>query len=761
MTNTFKRSSAQAGMLVLAVVLFGVLTLLGYWVGGCCPVWGQIIMSLAVLALGWLILSLTHRMMMKNSWRLLTFVALYGFGVWVYSTLEAPNRVIGFFAPIDNTLSIFFPSRGSYSEAGFEKDIYFFVLHLLAYLFFAMIAFSWFGRRLVNRSGRWLIPGGNKNVFWGYSVGGVLLAKDILRTSVWQQAIFVLPRSLRDDEDEEKRIFEQLDSMGAVVLYEDMDTACYIPRAHRHFFLTEDQDFNIQQALKVANCPRCSAPSLYVRTELPQAYTLFEGLAVETHIFNQSALTARQFARKYPMLDCAGSKEVAKLRVNHQFKVLLLGFGWTGRELLHKEICDAQYVGSTFSATIFDRDYETRYGDYPVLFGECIEAYNLAFNPLGGSDNAVGSQPFYRWCEEHLTHYDRVIVALGDDSLNLNVAMNLSQIALFEKTRRDGNPFAGSIFAHVREPRHYACCSNESYPVTIFGDLETIYSVEVVIDESLDRMAKGVNCVYSSEEPLLTRSQIEARAEDMWHTSTILFNRDSSRAAAANIDNIICLAAISDIDLQQAIDTPELLEILAETEHLRWNAFNRTNGVRRWDLNDIPDGHPLDARQFSVPDRRVYPLLRHACLVDFQSLDAVSDRVNENRALLAGGKHYTTENFKETDHRIIRHYLLIKQISDSASRSKYVPYPVDTSSVKLSGELTALQEDLARNVHEVWAAGRLAEGWKYGAVRNDARKEHPCLVPYDQLPESERAYDRRTSLETLKVIRKLGWKIEK
>ncbi len=92
-------------------------------------------------------------------------------------------------------------------------------------------------------------------------------------------------------------------------------------------------------------------------------------------------------------------------------------------------------------------------------------------------------------------------------------------------------------------------------------------------------------------------------------------------------------------------------------------------------------------------------------------------------------------------------------------RKEYKPEPIDTSDVELSPEITELCEKLAENTHEVWAKGRIAEGWTYGSTRDDAKKETPCLVPYDELPESEKDYDRNTAMETLKVIVKLGNKI--
>ena len=91
----------------------------------------------------------------------------------------------------------------------------------------------------------------------------------------------------------------------------------------------------------------------------------------------------------------------------------------------------------------------------------------------------------------------------------------------------------------------------------------------------------------------------------------------------------------------------------------------------------------------------------------------------------------------------------------------YNPQPLDTSRIKLSSDLLELTELLAKNTHDVWAKQRLAEGWKYGATRNDERKEHPCLVAYEELPENEKEYDRSTAMETVKVIRELGFRIKK
>lgn len=91
----------------------------------------------------------------------------------------------------------------------------------------------------------------------------------------------------------------------------------------------------------------------------------------------------------------------------------------------------------------------------------------------------------------------------------------------------------------------------------------------------------------------------------------------------------------------------------------------------------------------------------------------------------------------------------------------YNAEPINTDDIKLNDELLELTEKLAKNTHEVWAQGRMKEGWVYGKERNDEKKETPCLVPYEQLDDSEKEYDRRTALETLKLIIKFGYTIEK
>ena len=94
-------------------------------------------------------------------------------------------------------------------------------------------------------------------------------------------------------------------------------------------------------------------------------------------------------------------------------------------------------------------------------------------------------------------------------------------------------------------------------------------------------------------------------------------------------------------------------------------------------------------------------------------------------------------------------------------KPQFTPNPIDTSDITLSKDLLELSDKLAENVHNVWAKGRIDEGWTYSQTRSFENKTTPLLVPYDELGSKEKEYDINTSLETLKYIIKLGYKIEK
>lgn len=98
---------------------------------------------------------------------------------------------------------------------------------------------------------------------------------------------------------------------------------------------------------------------------------------------------------------------------------------------------------------------------------------------------------------------------------------------------------------------------------------------------------------------------------------------------------------------------------------------------------------------------------------------------------------------------------------DLKSEKNYIPTPIDVSDVILPKEIEKLTELLAEQVHEMWSLSRIKDGWIYGEERNDEKKTTPCLIPYSDLSESEKEYDRITAIQTLKFILKKGFTISK
>ena len=118
---------------------------------------------------------------------------------------------------------------------------------------------------------------------------------------------------------------------------------------------------------------------------------------------------------------------------------------------------------------------------------------------------------------------------------------------------------------------------------------------------------------------------------------------------------------------------------------------------------------------------------------------------------------YSISSFMEA-WRQSNNYLVVINTTD---RFIYEPSPIGLDDVELSEDLSELQEAIAENAHEIWAKNRRDQGWSYGPERNDQKKETPDMIPYCNLPETEKLYDREMAMQTLKLVKKLGFDIVK
>ena len=118
---------------------------------------------------------------------------------------------------------------------------------------------------------------------------------------------------------------------------------------------------------------------------------------------------------------------------------------------------------------------------------------------------------------------------------------------------------------------------------------------------------------------------------------------------------------------------------------------------------------------------------------------------------------YPTASFLEAWSQS-NNYLVVTNTTD---RFVYEQSPIALDDVPRDDDLTELQAAIAETAHEIWAQNRTSQGWTYGPERNDPQKQTPDMVPYCNLPESEKLYDREMAMQTLKLVKKLGFEIKR
>ena len=616
-----------------------------------------IVRGFLIVALSWLFISSTHRLFKNPAYKMLGFLTLFVFGVYVYAhdlqnkygdcihknhAVYSKSEDGGYNAPylavINNALSVFFPSRDAYDR---NLSINYQLLLLFANLYFLMMVFSIWGRRMINRSRLFLIPPYFRNMIWGYNKGGELLAKDILEKTIWQQALFVLPKEIRKNAENDHYIFEEIDAMQAVALYHEIQTQTKIRKARRHFFLSEDQPLNVEMALKAIDLLKASKSKrkthLYVRTETEHIDRFFteklttanrQGCRIEIHILNQSDLTARHFIRTNPMLDCPGIAINHPPYVSGEFNLLVLGFGLTGYEMLKKCVCDGQFKGSAFSATIIDSAYEEELGRYTAFLKEAIEQYHITFNPQQVSN--VTSPLFFSWVEKNIAHYNRIVITLGNDDLNIETALAVSRLLQGKGILNTGQ----IIFAHVYDNSRFNCYNTAGSPITLFGNLTDIYTREVLINEQMDSVAKAMNATYSG---ITDANKIEAAW--LWDKETnkpvSVFAQESSRAAACGARNTLQLLGYKFVNKasegipltneEYATAIEKCIETLSDNEHRRWCAFHFMNGIRLWKKADINYDKLVET---DMKANQIDRYNRHAALIGYNELPGLDVLIN-------------------------------------------------------------------------------------------------------------------------------------
>lgn len=338
--------------------------------------------------------------------------------------------------------------------------------------------------------------------------------------------------------------------------------------------------------------------------------------------YERETLLSRQLIRAFP--PCDTMRFDGQGRAAEDFEALIVGFGKTGQAVLRALVMNGQFAGSRFHATVVAKDFAAQAGGFFSRYPALREQYDITF-----IDADARSVALYEQIQRTRTALNYVAVCVGDEKESAEIAVEFS--ALFARL-------------DVRALIVQCGASGLRRSADRNGPAETIplFTAEILCSEHLDERAMRLNCAYHGAP--------QSRAAELW-SACDYFSRMSCRASA-DFSGALLRCAGSDRQAAAAPDfvLPEaVLENLAQTEHLRWCAFHYAMGYcampeaiwqeRAALYRKAREQNETPPRIGKDPERRL-----HACLTDWDALDALSKRENEITGGQVDYKQYDREN---------------------------------------------------------------------------------------------------------------------
>jgi len=462
------------------------------------------------------------------------------------------------------------------------------------------------------------------------------------------------------------------------------------------------------------------------------------------------------------------------------FNSLIIGFGQTGQEALRFLSEFGRFVyedapEGKFLCTAIDKDMDSLKGRFLAE----TPYFRKKESGVTFKQEDSGSDEFWNNLKKSINELNYIVITSGSDENDISLAEDIYQFAL--RYRKNLNHFIIAVRGYMTENTQRMKVisevnigGNSDDIIKVFGVPEDIFKKEMVHEDMLLCQAKEFHMAY---EKITNPSSFNPK-EDYWgkrrnDAKTPLEKMDLVRKESQDFSNadhiytkmkLIEGKSISSYydwdsvdDIVTELDSEPWFENLSRLEHLRWNSALYAMGYETM----TPDEYKNLAVKCDVRRKK------HLCLIPWEDLGLIKSdaRVPESQknnpvqyfdkavvitTLSIGRQDMHKENQGKED---------VESILDE--KRTYTPHPVDTSDVAIPEELLPLLENIALNVHENWSSARIGEGWKYGEKLDREKMEHPCLVPYEELSEDEKDYDRMTSQQTLKLILKLGFEIKK
>ena len=525
----------------------------------------------------------------------------------------------------------------------------------------------------------------------------------------------------------------RLNNLKALKLEEDVNDIeiKYLNSKNITFYiLSENEDENLNKTLKLIDKYNQKDIKIYLITNNSIASTILDSAdkgQIKLEIVNETERSVCKVLEEKPLYLNAQ---------NNQISVLIIGCGKVGLEFLKSVTWCGQIIGYNLHITIADKNANKIKEQIALNYPELLPNYNYNFIEVDVTSNKLEQML------DKIDNINYVIIALNNEEDSLKAALVLRRY--FESRPNFNikpiiniwieNPLKNKQINNLKNQK------NNRYNLNAFGSIKQMYYTSPIINSQMEEMTKQVHLAYDPNNQTL----------DNFYDKD--YNIKSSRAFALHIkykiysvlkENFTGNLEIDLSEFKEKLKDQNILTALIENEHNRWMAYMRSNGYKLATCEEVNNYK-------NIINTHVNSLAKlHPALVEYDKLKEVEKEIgislqNKDKYIITKIPDIITCNQK------------VKK-----QNSKYIPHPIDTSAIILNDEIMKLSEKLAKNVHEVWAKNKLEEGWTYGPKTNANLKTHSSLIPYENLSEQEKDYDRNTLIESLKVLDKLGYTIEK
>lgn len=488
-------------------------------------------------------------------------------------------------------------------------------------------------------------------VFFGVNEASITLASDIRKKTPSGLMLFIK----NIDECENESYYEQAEELGAflvggdsfidklfvknedsiihtnseensskrrIVVRDNFLKRSYISRkvskCRTHFLvLSENEDINIRIAHSVINELKKSKSLLekeitfHILTFSEEMDDLFfESLEPSFHItisiLNYPYLASRNLLAKYKPVEHI-SLDTKRGMATSDFTCAVIGLGQMGIAALKILLEQSQFVGSHFKAIAIDKEMSIIEGTFKNRYPGVTANYEIEFH-----ESRVGSSTFFEIIKNQLNDLNCIVISLGSDALNIQTAFDIQQLVKRLSTSKI------RILVQVKDNFAYdkLFLSNRMDLISVFGRNIKVFTDDIVIGEILEKQAKAVHDYYNAQNP---PAQFRA-----W-SNLLRIEQLSNLSVAEHIDKMLALMGLEKGDIEkfgsqdQFLNklNADIIENLAKTEHLRWNAHHFLNGWNTLELSEIPENVSYN----KIKERKL-----HACLVSWESLSLVNNR---------------------------------------------------------------------------------------------------------------------------------------